>query len=119
MERKAIISLLFLILIVIMAGCASMESFGHKYMMRGQILDITDGVAYLCIGSMDGAEVGQEYTVYTFERTTNPNPKYAAQPYFVKKKAGKIRITEIVDEHMATAKILAGQVKVNDVAELE
>jgi hypothetical protein len=119
MGRKAVISVLFLILTVTMAGCASMGSFGHEYMMRGQILDITDGAAYLCVGSHDGAEVGQEYTVYKFERAVNPNPKYAAQPYFVKKKAGKIKITEIVDEHMATAKILAGQVKVNDVAELD
>ena len=119
MERKIVVGTLLMAFLAVVAGCATMETAGHKYLMSGQIPEVTDGMAYLCIGSKDGAEVGQELTVYKFERAVNPNPKYAAQPYFVKKKAGKIRIAEIVDEHMATAKILAGEVKVNYVADLE
>jgi hypothetical protein len=101
-----------------MAGCATLETAGHKYVMRGQILEVTDGLAYLCVGSKDGAAVGQQLTVYRFVRTTPPFPKNV-QPYFKREEAGKIRITEIIDEHMATAKILSGDVKVNDVVELE
>jgi hypothetical protein len=119
MGMKAVNSALLAILVVIMAGCATMESAGHKYLMKGQILDVADNAAYLCIGSKDGAEVGQEYGVYKFVRAVNPNPKYAAQPYFRREKAGKIKITEIVDEHMAKATVTAGVVKANDFAELE
>ena len=119
MEKKIVAGTLLMAFLAVVAGCATMESAGHKYLMSGQILDVTDGTVYLCIGSKDGAEVGQELTVYKFERAVNPNPKYSAQPYFVKMKAGKIKIVEIVGEHMATAKVLTGEIKVNYVADLE
>ncbi len=119
MGKRAVVNALLAIVVVMAAGCATMESVGHKYMMKGQVLDVTDNSAYLCIGSKDGAEVGQEYAVYKFVRAVNPNPKFAAQPYFRREKAGKIKITEIVDEHMAKATITAGEVQVNYMAELE
>jgi hypothetical protein len=119
MERKTVVGIMLVALLTILTGCATMESAGHKIVMRGQILDVTDGTAYLCIGSGDGAEVGQQLTVYKFEKSVNTNPKFAGQPYFARTRTGRIQVTQIVDEHMATAKILSGQVKVNDVAELD
>jgi hypothetical protein len=85
--------------------------------MRGQVLDVTDGVAYLCIGSKEGAEVGQEYAVYRSVKEWNPGTKY--RPFTYKRlETGKIRIEHIVDDHYATAEILSGDVKENDLAEL-
>lgn len=111
MRSLLICSLLFLV------GCASLEAPVHKYLMRGQVLDVTDGVAYLCIGSKEGAEVGQEYVVYRSVKEWNPGAKY--RPFTYKRlETGKIRIEHIVDEHYATAKILSGDVKENDLAEL-
>lgn len=117
MGKRNAINVLLMVLVLVMSGCASLQTAGHQYLMRGQVLDVTGGEAYLCVGSKDGAQAGQELTVYRFERASNPNPKSGA-PYFKRVEIGKIRVTEIVDEHMATAKILSGSVKANDVAEL-
>lgn len=107
---------LFVILALMVSGCAGLQTAGHKYVMRGQILEVSDSTAYLCVGSNDGAQIGQELTVYRFDKIPNPNTKSTA-PMFKKQEIGKIKILEIVDEHMANAKILSGNVKVNDVVE--
>ena len=96
-----------------------MESERHKLLMKGQILDVIDNSAYLCIGSKDGAEVGDQFTVYKFTRTGNPNLEYAGHPYYKRDVVGKIKIIEIFDEHMAKANILSGEVKPNYFVELE
>lgn len=116
---KAIISFTVLALMVgglSLSGAAGLETAVHKYIMRGQVLEVIDETAYLCVGSKDGAQVGEEFTVYRFDRISNPNTK-STSPMFKKQEIGKIKITEIVDEHMANAKILSGKVKVNDVVE--
>jgi hypothetical protein len=118
MKSRASISTLAVILLLITAGCASLEPAGHKYIMKGQVLEVTDNVAYLCIGSADGAKVGQEFTAYKFVRVPNPNSK-STLPYYVKKESGKVRIVEIVDEHYARAKVLSGEVMEHYVIELQ
>lgn len=118
MKLKMMTSTLLAALLVIATGCATLESAGHKYVMRGQILEITDGMAYLCIGSADGAQVDQEYGVYKFIKSPTPNPK-SVQPSYRKEETGTVKIVEIVDEHMAKAKVLSGQVETNNVVELK
>ena len=116
---KEIFKLIVLTLVVVgltMSGCAGLQTAGHKYIMRGQVLEVSESTAYLCVGSQDGAQVGQELTVYRFDRILNPNVKSTA-PSFRKQETGKVKITEIVDEHMANAKILSGNVKIHDVVE--
>ncbi|MBI5593588.1 MAG: hypothetical protein HY881_24310 [Deltaproteobacteria bacterium] len=83
--------------------------------MRGQILESTGEGVYLCIGSADGAEVGQEYEVYKFVRMQDLK---TMRPNFKREETGKVKITEIVDEHYAKAKILTGEAKVNYIVEL-
>jgi hypothetical protein len=100
------------------AGHASLESAGHKYIMRGQILEVTGDMVYLCIGSSEGAQVGQEYAVVKFIKVPNPNSK-SPWPYFNREEAGVVKITEIVDEHMARAKIVSGVAKENYMVELK
>ena len=119
MIRKSFVGYLSLslILIVALAGCASLETAGHKYIMRGQILEVDGDTAYLCIGSADGAKVGQELTVYRVLRIGTPGQRTTVR--YERKQAGKVRITEIVDEHMANAKIISGQAKENYIVELE
>ena len=116
MKRKCIIGCL-LAWTAIMAGCANLDSARHEYIMRGQILEVSDNEAYLCIGRKDGAEVGQEYTVYNFRKTLLRNEK-SPQFTYIKEKTGTVKLIEIVDEHFAKAKILTGEAKVNDVVEL-
>jgi len=116
MDKKIVISILAAAFLL--AGCATLESAGHKYIMRGQILDVTGDRAYLCIGSSEGAKVGQEYAVVKFVKVPNPNPKSPA-PYFNREETGVVKITEIVDEHMANAKIVSGVAKENYMVELK
>jgi hypothetical protein len=117
MKRNYTLGVVLAICIIAIAGCASLGSAGHKYVMRGQILEAAGSEVYLCIGSKDGAKEGQEYAVFRFAKEISPNPKLP--PRFRKEEKGTVKITEIVDEHYAKAKVLAGDVKVNDVVELE
>jgi hypothetical protein len=102
--------------LVCASGCTSLSSVYHKYVMRGQILQVTGDEAYLCIGSRDGARVGDELEV--FRNTSLPgNPKFG--PRFKREKIGVVRIDAIVDEHYATATIISGTAEVYSIAELE
>lgn len=115
MKTKFVFAVLSLIMLSFVAGCTTFEAAKHQYTMRGQILESTDEGLYLCIGSADGAKAGQEYKVYKFVRT----PGVKSQPNYRKEKTGTIKITEIVDEHYAKAKILTGEAKENYIVELD
>jgi hypothetical protein len=117
--RRVFFNAFLVFLVVALAGCSRMESERHKHLMKGQILDVIDNSAYLCIGSKDGAEVGDQFAVYKFTRGVNPDSTYTSQPYYKRDQVGKIKITEIFDEHMAKANILSGEVKSNYFVELE
>jgi hypothetical protein len=116
MRKTAIVNVFLAILFIVTAGCATMQTVEHKYFMKGQILDVSDGVAYLCIGSAEGAKAGQEFLVYRHEKLPY-NPKGGA-PSFKREEVGAVKITQVVDVHFAQASILRGNVKVNDIAEL-
>jgi len=119
MEKKSAVCILFAVaLIFTMVGCATLETAGHKYMMRGQVLDVSDGMAYLCIGSQDGAQAGQELEAYRFTRLPSAASKQGP-PAFKRERVGAVKITEVVDVHYARAKILTGEVRENDVVELK
>ena len=116
MKTRVFVSLLCGVLIAIASGCATIDSTRHSYIMRGQILDVTDDGVYLCIGSKDGAVVGQEYAVYRFTRTSNFK---SPLPTFKKMDAGTVKLTEITDEHYAKARVIVGEAKIHDIVELK
>jgi len=95
--------------IFLMLSCAA---FYHGYLMKGSIVEASDSEVYLCIGSKDGATVGQELDVYKIIRVTR------ARPTFRREYAGKVKITEIIDEHFAKATVIAGKAEKNDIVEL-
>lgn len=115
MRKTTIVSMFVAILFVAAAGCATLETAGHKYIMKGQILDVSDGQVYLCVGSAEGAKAGQEFLVYRHVRAPYAGK---ATPSFKREMVGSVKITQVVDEHFAMANILRGDIKVNDVAEL-
>ena len=80
--------------------------------MKGSIIETSDSEVYLCIGSRDGASVGQELDVYRI-----PETKPEAL-HFRRVQTGKVRITEIIDEHFAKAKVISGRAEKNDIVEL-
>ena len=118
MKIKSIIYALALVLFLVSTSFAG--SVYHKYLMRGTVLESTDGKIYLCVGTSDGAKAGQELTVVRFVKTETGSPGLKGQhPMFKREEVGKVKILEIVDEHMANAKILSGEAKVNDIVELK
>ena len=96
-----------------------LASVYHKYLMRGTVLESTDGKIYLCVGTSDGAKAGQELTVVRFTKTGGSPGLKGQRPTFNREEVGKVKILEVVDEHMANAKILSGEAKVNDIVELK
>lgn len=115
MKNRTLLDMLFIILFGTLIGCATIETAGHKYYMRGSVLEVRDGTAFLCIGSEEGAKVGQVFTVL---RYVNTERRRDQQPHYRIDNVGTVEITDI-ESHMAKAKIRSGDVKQNDVMELK
>lgn len=116
MKKRGILFILSMVLLMGVSGCAGLETAQHKYFMKGHILEVSGDTAYLCIGTEDGARVGQEATVYRFTPTLAQPGKWTGSSD--RHLAGKVKITEIVDGHYAKAKVLNGNVKPHDLATL-
>jgi hypothetical protein len=93
----------------LMFSCATVY---HGYFMKGSIIEASDSDVYLCIGSKDGASVGQVLDVYKVIRVTR------ARPTFKRVFTGKIKIAEIIDEHFAKATVISGKAEKDDIVEL-
>ncbi len=107
---KNVVSLTFATFIIfLMFSCAT---FYHAHIMKGSIIKASGSEVYLCIGSRDGASVGQELDVYEILET-KPTPTL-----FRRVIVGKVKITEIVDEHFAKATVISGKAEKNDIVEL-
>jgi len=115
MKIKTLLRTLLLVVVAASFGCATVQSAKHQYVMRGSVLEVNDDTAYVCLGTEQGAQVGQELKVYRYVRTVTA-PK-VQQPQYRVESVGKLKVTG-VESHMANAQILSGNVKVNDIVEL-
>ena len=118
--KSRILSLIIFCFVVAMSiGCAT---FTHKYIMRGQILDIMENEVYLCIGTRDGAKEGQVLQVYRIHRVVSTTPSGrggASSSTFKRERVGAVKILTIVDEHYAKALVTDGKPIKNDIVETE
>lgn len=89
----------------------------HRYLMKGSIVEKEGSALYLCIGTHDGAEVGQELDVVRVKRA--PGGGKLGIVRFERKQVGRVRIQEITDEHFARALLLSGQADKGDLVELK
>ena len=117
MRNISIKSVIILIFVTLVTGCAS--NFEHKYIMRGQVVDVpANDSLVVCIGTNDGAKVGQVLDVYRF--SYNPAvTEEDAESQYLSSHRGRIIIEEIVNEHFARAKILEGDIAKNDTVQLD
>jgi len=106
------------ILLVVLAGCSTMQTVEHKYLMRGQVIEASGGTVYLCVGTADGAKKGQQLSAYHFVPGKKPSSK-SGGPAFTREKTGTVKIIELVDEHYARATVLSGDVNEGNLVELE
>lgn len=111
-------SALAALLLVAVTGCSSMQSARHQYLMRGQVLDASAEQVLICVGSRDGAQAGQVLKAYRFKADPARWDK-SPGPRFKRIEIGTVRISEVIDEHFATAQVTSGSPTVNDVVELE
>lgn len=100
--------------IIVFAGCVTMQKAYQQYTMRGNIVEASDSDAHLWVGSRDGAVVGQELSVYKIVQTS----KNQKQPSFQKEFTGKRKITENVDEHSAKGRVISGTAAKYNIVEL-
>ncbi len=111
--KSAVSLILAIFVIFLMSSCATMEQkVYHGLLMKGSIIETSDSEIYLCIGSSDGASVGQVLDVYRIPQT---KPEAL---HFRRILTGKVRITEIIDEHFAKATVISGKAEKNDIVEL-
>ncbi len=102
-----------LILVVsLMLSICSCAAIYHRYIMKGSVIEASDSEVYLCIGSKDGAKVGQKLDVYRIIYSG-----FRGKP-FEQVFTGNVKITEIIDEHFAKAIVISGEAKKDDIVEL-
>lgn len=107
-----------------MAGIAMLASvpaaaagIGHTLFMRGSIVaEQTEGKV-VCIGSEDGATVGQVLDVYRVVQHPGPSGK-GAGPTFHRQPAGHVRVDHVYDAHFAHVSVVDGAPAVHDIVEL-
>ena len=104
-----------LVVVGLLAACAGSPIY-HKAIMRGQVVGVEANEVVLCIGSKDGAQVGQTLEVY---RVVNESRTSERGDLFKKNYIGEVVIGSIVDDHFARASVNSGDVKKHDVVELK
>jgi hypothetical protein len=95
----------------IVSGCANSD-FSHNYLMKGQVISVSDDNIYVCVGLDDGAKVGQILETYRFVMNDNNDE---GDDFFLKQETGQIIIDELVDKHFAKVTVLEGEVKKHDI----
>ena len=96
-------------------ACTTAQRVYYAYLTQGQIVNKTDGQVVMCIGTKEGAKLGQTLTIVRIHEysVVERGMRYERIP------VGKIEITEIVEEHFAKARIIEGTADNNDIAELK
>lgn len=118
MFRNAILALV----LTLAGGAVALSALGndpglrHRVFMAGSVIESTATEIYLCIGTSEGAKVGQQLDVVRVTRDTSANPKQGLR--FKHRKVGTVRIDAIVDEHFAQANIVAGEAEKGDIVRL-
>lgn len=103
-----------ILLLGIIFAAVNCQSVYHKAIMKGRVVSATGNEGVICIGSKDGAEVGQVWKTARIEiRGTGKTSKHIWVP------AGSVKIVEIVDEHFAKVSAIDGKLEVDYVAELQ
>jgi hypothetical protein len=95
---------------------ASAANIGHSFFMKGSIVAEQAEGKVVCIGSQDGATVGQVLDVY--HTVQHPGPSKGAGPSFHRKPAGHVRIDHVYDAHFAHVSVVDGNPAVHDIVEL-
>ena len=118
MSKRLISSLLFTLaagfVVATVPATGAEPGLRHTFFMAGSIIESSADGVYICIGSADGAQVGQTLDVVRVTRTHGPKQSIR----FKREKVGTVRIDAIVDEHFAQATLTSGRARKGDVVRL-
>ena len=106
-----------LALVVGLTASAAQAQLYHKMFMRGQVVAAADDQVVVCIGSNDGAEIGQVLDAY--ELIYEGEIQEGMGDNWRREHAGQVTIEAIIDEHFARAKVTSGEVEKHDMVELQ
>lgn len=98
------------------AAAGAEDGWYHEFVMKGSVIDVAEEGIYFCIGTPEGAKVGEEYDAIHVSRDISGHPRSA--PRFKHVKVGRVKIEEIVDVHYAKAKVIEGRVAKGDLVVL-
>lgn len=93
---------------------ATAAGIGHSVIMRGSVVEVTNGKPTICVGKADGAKVGQTHDVIRMTTLAGARGGFG----FRRDDVGQIRITAIVDDHFAFATVVQGDIAKHDIVEL-
>jgi hypothetical protein len=111
MSNKIRQSILCLMILALAAPAFAGEC--HWYTMKGSIIEASDNEIQSCIGTINGAAVGQELNVYRIIKDSPKSPTGLVKEY-----TGKAKITQVLDGQVARATIIAGKADINSLVEL-
>ncbi|TAJ71764.1 MAG: hypothetical protein EPO51_11605 [Phenylobacterium sp.] len=108
-----------LVLFALMPGLnsAAATEVWHRYIMRGQVVEMQGEVVILCVGRAEGARPGQVLTVVRFIGA--PGAVNGRPPIPRRDNVGAVRIDRVIDEHFAEATLVHGQARPFDLVELK
>ena len=87
----------------------------HTFFMRGSVVNVDGKGIVVCVGKIDGAQNGQVLTVY--RNVYRPGPRNSAS--YTRTNIGTVLVGTSVNDHFSNASVIKGDVKVNDIVELE
>jgi hypothetical protein len=96
---------------------AAAAGIGHTLLMRGSIVAEQAEGKVVCIGSEDGATVGQVLDVYRVVQHPGPGGR-GVGPSFHREPAGHVRVDHVYDAHFAHVAVVDGAPAVHDIVEL-
>lgn len=97
---------------------AAAAGIGHSFFMKGSIVAEQAEGKVVCIGSEDGATVGQVLDVYRTVQVPGPISGKGAGPFFRREPAGHVRIDHVYDAHFAHVSVVDGRPALHDIVEL-
>ena len=123
--------LLLIVLITLglftLASCATTScqkySMGGGIAIKGSVVKVADRGVYLCVGSLDGASIGQELEVWRTiygvgsKANTSITSGSISSGEISENMVGKVKITKILDEHYSFAEVISGEARLHDIVE--
>ncbi len=108
---SAVSLILATFVIFLIVSCAAV----YYPLSKGRVVEGVNSVVYVDIQRENGVSVGQELKVY---KAIMYSKEQVAIPASKGVESGKVKITEILDKHLAKAVVISGKAEKGDIVEL-